>query len=38
MHEESTATKAEVRALVRAQKKLTDALLRQHTNGRPRKQ
>jgi len=38
MQDESTATKAEVRALVRAQKKLTDALLRQHTNGRPRKQ
>jgi len=38
VHEESTATKAEVRALVKAQKKLTDALLRQHTNGRPRKQ
>ena len=44
MHEESTATKAEVRALVRAQQRtdgkldrLIDAMLRQQTNGRPRK-
>ena len=45
MQDQSTATKAEVRALLRAQKqtdgkldRLIDAMLRQHTNGRPRKQ